>query len=241
MELIGIKSKIIKTGDDLVSVINQSLLSANQVLQNGDVLVISSKVVAVSQKRVHKLNESRDFPEELKELVRSEAEVVYPGPIVDFTLKYNIIIPNAGIDKSNAEPGTVILWPENPQQTVNEIRDLLIKEYALNTLGVLLVDSRCQPLRQGVSGVSIVYSGFIGVEDRRGEPDLYGRKLMITKQAKADELASAANLIMGEGNEAIPFVIARKAPLIFTDKKQDSLAEQFISPSECIFGSVFRY
>lgn len=240
MQLFPLKSELVQVDDDLTSHILQSLNTADQKLKNKDVLVISSKVIALAQGRTLTMKDPND-KNELRELVKTEADKWYPGDIVDFTLKYNIIIPNAGIDKSNAKPGTVILWPENPQQTVDAFRDQLMQEFNLQELGIIMIDSRCQPLRQGVSGIAMAYSGFIGVEDKRGEPDLYGRPLAITKEAKADELAAAANLMMGEGNEAVPFVIVRNAPIKFTDQNQDSITAQFIEPDDCIFGSVFKY
>ncbi|MBP7819367.1 coenzyme F420-0:L-glutamate ligase [Candidatus Gracilibacteria bacterium] len=240
MQLIGLKSEIVGLNDDLLTKILASLNSAAQTLKDGDVLVVSSKVVALAQGRVAKLA-NRDDKSELRELVKQESDYFIPGEIVDFTLKYNIIIPNAGIDKSNAADDLVILWPENPQAYTDQLRQSLMQKFALKKLGVILNDSRCQPLRQGVSGISLTYSGIIGVEDRRGEPDLFGRELKITKEAKADALAVAANLVMGEGNEAIPFVIARNAPVRFTDEPQDSIALQYIAPEDCIFGTIFQF
>ncbi|PIQ78666.1 hypothetical protein COV81_04600 [Candidatus Peregrinibacteria bacterium CG11_big_fil_rev_8_21_14_0_20_41_10] len=240
MQLFPLQSQIIEANDNLIEKIATSLENNQQVLKNKDILVVSSKVVALCQGRTKQLN-NPDDKNELRELVKEEAEKWYPGDLVDFTLKYNIIIPNAGIDKSNARPGTVILWPTAPQKTVDDIRSALITKYNLTDLGIILIDSRCQPLRQGVSGISIAYSGIIGVEDNRGEPDLFGRPLAITRQSKADELACAANLLMGEGNQAIPFVIVREAPIKFTNIPQDSLMEQFIDPKACIFNAVFNY
>jgi coenzyme F420-0:L-glutamate ligase len=240
MQLFGLKSEIIMAGDNLFNKILDSLEANQAQLQDSDVLVVSSKVVALAQNRVVKMA-NRDDKNELRELVKKEADYFIPGEIVDFTLKYNIIIPNAGIDKSNSIEDHVILWPSDPQKFVDELRQKLMEKFNLENLGVIMNDSRCQPLRQGVSGISITYSGIIGVEDKRGEPDLFGRELKITKEAKADALAASANLVMGEGNEATPFVIVRNAPVKFTSEKQDSIADQFIDPATCIFGTIFQF
>lgn len=240
MELKAIKSEIVRANDNLLEHIKNSLAANQAELKSGDIFVVSSKIVALTQGRVKKLNNPDDV-EEFQKLVQSEADKYIPGEFINFTLKYNIIIPNAGIDRSNAEVGTVVLWPEDPQKAVDELRQQLMSEYGLSELGVMTIDSRCQPLRLGISGLSIAYSGFIGVEDNRGEPDLFGRPLTVTQEAKSDELAAAANIMMGEGNQAQPFVIIRNAPVKFTDEPQDAINAQYIPPEDCLFKSVFNF
>lgn len=240
MQIIPVSSRIIKAGDNLLDALTEAITKSKQKIDEKDVIVISSKVIALSQNRVKKLIH-RDNRSIFREVVESEADYFVPGDIVDFTFKYNIIIPNAGIDKSNAEPGTVILWPENPQATVDELRLKLMSHYKLRNLGVMMIDSHCIPLRKGTSGICLAYSGFIGVEDCRGQKDLYQNPLKITQEAKADELASASNIMMGEGDQARPFVIIKGAPVTFTARQQDSIKAQAIPYDQCIFNTVMNF
>ena len=90
-----------------------------------------------------------------------------------------------------------------------------------------MIDSHCQPLRTGVVGIALGWAGIEGVEDERGEKDLYGKELHVTQKNSADQLASAASLMMGEGNESIPFVLIKKAPIKFTNKKFDQGSYSF--------------
>lgn len=114
-----------------------------------------------------------------------------------------------------------------------------MKEYKLRKLGILLSDSHCQPLRLGTSGIAIGWDGFEGVEDIRGSKDLFGKKMKYTQIAVADCIASAANLLMGESDASIPFVIIRDLKVKWTDKKA-SAKDYFISPKECIYRSFYN-
>lgn len=244
MELIPIKSPLIKANDDLTKILSGLFDEQNLILENGDVLVISSKVIALAEGRIVKLDEvevTEDVQEirnakyvetiakngaAFKQLVLNEADRFLDGENVYLTLKNNILIPHAGIDLSNTPEGTAILWPENSFQSAENIRDYFQSEYNLDEMGVVVIDSHCQPLRTGVVGIALGWSGIEGVEDERGSCDLYGKELHVTQKNSADQLASAASLLMGEGSESIPFVLVRNAPVEFTNKKfdQDSYA-----------------
>lgn len=240
MQIIPISSIIIQEGDKIKEAFIEAAIKAKQKLDENSIIVFSSKVIALSQNRVKQMRH-RDNRSLFREVVEEEADYFVPGDVVDFTFKYNIVIPNAGIDKSNAKPGTVILWPENPQETVDDLRLQLMAHYKVRNLGIMIIDSHCIPLRQGTSGVCIAYSGFIGVEDYRSQKDLFGNPLKVTLEAKADELASAANIMMGEGDQCRPFVIIKGAPVTFTARAQDSLKSQAIAYDQCIFNTVMKF
>ena len=201
-------------------------------LKNRDIVIIASKALAFSQGR---LVESDD----IKGLVKKEADKILDEGEMTITLKNKILIPNAGIDNSNTPKGTVILWPERPFHFAREIRSLLMEYYLLNDLGVLITDSHCQPLRAGTTGIAIGWAGFEGVRNEIGKKDLFGRKMEYTKLAVADNLASAANLEMGETNASIPFVIARDLPVDFTNEEY-SEDDYYISPDQCIYKSFYE-
>ncbi|MGH7237527.1 MAG: coenzyme F420-0:L-glutamate ligase, partial [Candidatus Saccharimonadales bacterium] len=95
-----------------------------------------------------------------------------------FTIKDNTLIPMAGIDESNGD-GNYVLWPKDSQKTVNEIREYLKNRFKLKTIGVVITDSTCQPLRRGTIGVCLAHSGFLALNDYRQKPDLFGRKFNV--------------------------------------------------------------
>jgi len=197
--------------------------------------VIASKVVAYSQGLLRKVADDEAF----RELVRREADAVLDEGTMVLTMKNKVLIPNAGIDRSNVPEGEAVLWPEKPFEAARKIRAELMEEFGVSELGVVISDSHCQPLRMGTSGIGIGWAGFEGVRDERGSKDLYGREMVYTKVAVADNLASAANLLMGETDASIPFVLVRGAPAVFSDQESGADA-YFISPDECIYKGLYN-
>jgi len=163
-----------------------------------------------------------------------EADEVLSGvPRILLTLKNKMLMPNAGIDHSNAPPNHVILLPKDPWVSSEKARSVVMKRFG-RKIGVLLMDSRVMPLRMGTIGLALGVAGFEPLEDLRGEPDLYGKVLLLTLRAIADDLASAAQIIMGEAAEGNPGVLVRGAPIKMTDKpvNRDSM---YIPPEECLY------
>jgi len=245
MQLFGIRTKLIEPGEDLVSVILDAIHTQQLAIEDGDVLIIASKAVAVVQGRIVKLSSMKPSEEAKKlaekydmepgyvEVVLQEAQKVYGGVSKALlTLKNNVLTPNAGADHKNAPKGCVVLWPENPHEVAEEIRGEILKRTG-KRLGVLIVDSRVTPLRMGTSGVAIGIAGLEPVRDCRGVRDLYGKPLLITRHALADDLASAAHLVMGEVGERIPAVLVRDAPVNLSEKVDPSSV--VISAEECLF------
>ncbi|TSC69806.1 MAG: hypothetical protein G01um101470_954, partial [Parcubacteria group bacterium Gr01-1014_70] len=113
--------------------------------------------------------------------------------------------------------GKLILLPKDSFKTARELRGKLKYKYNVKHLGVLITDSRTIPLRAGVTGVALGYAGFRGIRDYRGTVDIFGRKMKISRTDVADSLATAAVLVMGEGNEQQPLAIIEKAPIEFCD------------------------
>jgi len=236
----------------------QKLLGAldegSETLKNGDVLVIASKVVAYSQGLLLKTrisnietrnksetrnsNSQNELPT-FEELIHQEADKVLEEGEMVLTMKNKVLIPNAGIDSSNTPEGEVILWPKEPFQSARDLRKALMEKFGLDELGIVISDSHCQPLRMGTSGIGIGWAGFEGVHDEIGSKDLYGREMRYTKIAAADNLASAANMEMGETDASIPFVIIRDAKVRFSEA-EFSEKDYFISPDECIYSGLYN-
>jgi len=249
MQVLAIRTQIFKPGDDLVSFVVKSLRERDIELKNGDILAISSKVVASAEKRIVSLREIRpsekarelankhSLEPEFAELVLRESEKIYGGVYKSIlTLKNGILTVNAGVDNKNAPVGYVVLWPLNPQNRADEIRKE-IKERTGKGIGVVIVDSQVVPLRMGTRGLALAVAGFKPVEDCRDKGDLFRKTLVITRHSIADDLASAAHLLMGETDEQTPVVLIRDAPVSFTEVVNED--EMKISPEECVYMRSF--
>ena len=192
-----------------------------QELRDGDVLVISSKFIAISEGRIVSLDSvtpsvrakelSRDYeiPAELCELIIQESDQVLGG-VKGFilTLKHGLFTPNAGIDKSNIEHGRVVLYPADPLRSATQVVDSTWSRRGVR-VGAVVSDSRLMPTRMGTTGVALAATGFRAIRDMRGTPDLFGNPLKVTRQALGDDLCAGAQLVMGEAAESTPIVIVR--------------------------------
>lgn len=254
MEILPLKTGILQKGFNLIEKIQQVLVKNQLKLQEGDILIISSKIIAVSENRIVDLKtikasrRAKNFKRtrygrgkedpRIIELILREADAVMPGQMI-LTWKNNSLIPEAGIDLSNIPKGFAVLWPKNPQKQARAIWKQLKEKFKLKNFGVLICDSHCQPMRWGVTGLGVAWAGFEGIEDARGQKDIYGKPLKHTRKAIADNLASAALILMGEAGEKIPFVIARNSPVKFTNKPQGG-KETAIKPKQCIFSGIYN-
>jgi coenzyme F420-0:L-glutamate ligase len=203
---------------DVVQFIDESVGAR---LRDRDVLVISSKFVAVSEGRVLELRgvrvgarakelaaKHRIDPRLCELVIRESDEVIGGIPGFLLTSKDGLLTPNAGIDKSNVRHGTVVLYPRRPEVSAWRIREGL--KFARGvSVGVVICDSRLSPTRRGTTGVAVASSGIEAVLDMRGKSDLFGNLLKVTSQAVADDLSSAAEILMGESDEGVPVVLVR--------------------------------
>ena len=231
---------------DVFEVFLKTLKKNETKLEDGDVLVISTKYISNSQGRIvdleniqisdEGLNVSKKYQlkPEIAEVVIRESDKIFGG-ISGFviTSSDNIMAPNAGIDKSNAKKGKVILYPENPYLIAEQLRRKIFLKMLIH-VGVILVDSRLMPARIGTSGVAIACAGIEPVLDMRSKKDLDGNPLKVTFQAVVDNLATIANHKMGEGAESKPFAIVRNSGANLTDRKINSL-EMAIDPDQCVY------
>ena len=231
---------------DLYDKIMDSLKSSKISLEDGDVLVISSKYVSNSQGRLINLenivaskegialSKKYQIKPKIAEVVLRESDFVFGG-ITGFviTSSDNIMAPNAGIDKSNAKNGTVILYPNNPYQIAEELKRKIFLDKLFH-VGIIIVDSRLMPARVGTTGVSIACAGIEPINDMRTKNDLDGNPLKVTFQAVVDNLASIANHKMGEGSESKPIAIIRESGAKLSDRKI-SPNEMAISHEQCVY------
>jgi len=218
MKFIPIKTRLIlPPKDDIYPVLDKYLPS----LSEGDVVFITSKILAIHQGQCKKIKTgNRD---EKDKLIKKEAEVYIPrkecpGEHVILTLKEHTLIPSAGIDESNSSDH-YIFWPKNSNEEAKKICNYLKKKYKIKKLAVVITDSHTIPMRYGVMGISTGFFGIKPLRDYRGQKDIFGRKLKMTKSNIVDSLANIAVLIMGEGAEQTPIVIGRGLDMVeFTNR-----------------------
>lgn len=218
MEVTGLKSRTIKERDDILKAINEALKKNKISLKEKDILVIASKVLALSQGRVSDVSNVDYKKGELKKIIKKEGGKLFETNYCWLTYKDNHLIPNAGIDKSNVPKGKIVLWPKTPYKQAEKIQSELRKKHKLKKLGVIISDSTCAPLRPGVHGISIGHFGFEGIEDCRSKKDIHGKRMQVTRRALADSLASAALIVMGETAEKKPFAVISEPPVKFTNR-----------------------
>jgi coenzyme F420-0:L-glutamate ligase/coenzyme F420-1:gamma-L-glutamate ligase len=236
--VIPIKSQKMFGSFHLGRTVANSIARSNEKLIEGDIVVVSSKFAAIAEgrfvdlRKIRPSNKARslalryDLDPSVAEIVINESEAILGG-IRGFALAVSkgILAPNAGIDRSNAPHGYAILYPKDPSKTTQKLRTYLIaksldlskKKKKIAQLGVVLSDSRVTPTRLGTIGIAIAASGFKSVVDFRGKKDLFGNKLKVTVKAVADQISSAAQLVMGEASESIPIVIIRGYQAEFVD------------------------
>ncbi|MBI3952825.1 MAG: coenzyme F420-0:L-glutamate ligase [Candidatus Doudnabacteria bacterium] len=207
MLITPVKTRIFKTSEPL----GEFIISYLPKVEDKSIIVITSKIVALSQGRRVALNNPKDKTKWIKQ----ESEQYIRTRWCYLTLKDGHWCANAGIDESNAEGGGFILWPKDCYGTAKQLRLSLLKHYRLKNLGILITDSRIFPLRAGVTGVALSYAGFRGLRNYIGKKDLFGRKLKMTKTNVADSLASAAVLAMGEAAETCPLALVTDAMVEF--------------------------
>ena len=246
LTVIPLKSKRQEGSFDLFDEMSKIFSNNKMLLENGDVIIISSKYVANSQSRILDTNSifaskaaeniSKKFKIKPKfaEVILRESDKIFGG-VSGFviTSSDNILAPNSGIDKSNSDGTKLILYPENPYQIAENIKRRIFFEYNIH-VGIIIVDSRLMPARVGTVGIAIACAGFEPVNDLRGKQDLDGNPLKVTFQATADNLASIANHKMGEGSESQPIAIIKDSKCNLTSRTI-SHKEMAISHEQCVY------
>ena len=241
---VGIRTGIIHEGDDLADALLDGILQTEAgCFADGDILVIAESAVATSEGSVVRLatvipgNESLTLGDRygidprLAEVVKRESDEIVGGiPGHLLCMKGGTLLPNAGVDASNAPPGCVVLLPKDPDLSARTIREE-IREQTGARVSVIIADSRTHAMRSGCSGVAIGCSGIPSVIDVRGHRDLFGRPLEVTKQALADNIASAAEIVMGEADESTPAALIRGIGIPIGDCE----GIESIAAEDCLF------
>lgn len=212
MHVTAYRTPIVHANDDLYEILRSSL---PRPLPERSVVAVTSKIVSLCQGRVEPMSEAakkdKDIERQEKHNLVKRFAQKYTEPDnhrykIMLAMTHNMLFVNAGIDESNVAEGYV-LWPEKLQQTTNEIWEFLRKEYGVKEVGVILTDSKTQPLFWGVSGATIAHCGFAALNKKVGSPDLFGREMRMTHEGVWQALAAAAVFEMGEAAEQTPLAV----------------------------------
>ncbi len=206
------------------------------------IVAITSKIISLCEGRVIKLDQTNK-----DNLIAKEADYYIVNPSNKFsklilTIKNNILVPAAGIDESNVQ-NHYVLWPKNSQKSANDIRQYLKQRFSLIQVGVIITDSRTNPLRWGTTGVALAHSGFLSLKDYIGKKDLFGKELKVSVANVADALATAAVLEMGEADEQTPLAVIEDIPFVeFIDRNpsQQELAQLHVGLKDPMYAPLFK-
>ena len=198
----------VSTGDDLARLLLASLQIDGLTLEDGDVVVVTHKIVSKAEGAVRPL-ESDDEDAAYRQIVAEESVEVLRrrGDLVIARTQHGFICANAGVDRSNATAGTAILLPRDPDRSAHRLRTAL-ETASGSSIAVVISDTFGRPWRRGLVDVAIGLSGAEALLDLRGSTDSSGRELAVTEIAVVDEIAAAADLVMGKA-DAIPAALLR--------------------------------
>ena len=216
----------IRPGDQLGEIVAEACATApNGPLESGDVLVVTQKVVSKAEGRLVAVDP--DDPLSHKALVEAEAARIVRrrGDLIITETRHGFVCANSGVDLSNVERGTAALLPLDSDRSARRIRDIVRARLGVE-VGVVISDTFGRPWRRGLTDVAIGVAGIAGVVDLRGTPDALGRVMQVTEVAVADEIASAAELVMGKST-GIPVAVVRG---VDPEWLRDSSVDELIRP-----------
>jgi dihydrofolate synthase / folylpolyglutamate synthase len=232
------KTHKITAGDNMYKLLDKYLPK----LEEKSVVAVTSKIVGICEGRLIKAQST----EQKFKLAEKEAEYYLPPEENQYgimlSINHNLLVASAGIDASNSD-GYFSLWPKDPQKSVNNIREYLVKNHKRKHLGVILTDSKLSPLRWGVTGYAITHSGFKALNSYIGKPDLFGRIMHAEQTNVMDSLASAAVVTMGEGDEQQPLAVITDVPFVtFQDRNptQKELEALKIAIKDDVYAAMLR-
>ncbi len=225
LRIIGLETiPDIKPGDDIADLIVKSCIQEGVNIDDGDIIVVAQKIVSKAEKRILDINSLKpsDKAVKLSEFTGKDAKFIeavlmeskevvkaVPGHLITIT-RHGITCANAGIDRSNVSglENIITLLPVDPDASAENIRRG-IEKLTGRKVAVVISDTYGRPLRNGQINVAIGLSGINPFKDYRGIRDLTGYTLHVKNIALADEIASAAELVMGQAQEKIPVAIVK--------------------------------
>src|SRR5487761_267398 len=201
----------ISPGDDLAGLIADAVTApGGPGLLDGDILVVTSKVVSKAEGRVTAMTREDAVEAETVRVVARR------GTMMISQTRHGFVLAAAGVDESNTAPGTVVLLPEDPDESARRLRKALHTSTG-RRIGVIVTDTMGRPWRAGQTDAAIGAAGVIPVRDYRGEADTFGNILEVTVAAVADEIAAAADLVKGKASH-VPVAVVRGLAGFVTDE-----------------------
>lgn len=222
----------VRPGDDLAGIIAEAAATAGDPLSDGDVVVVTQKVVSKAEGRLVAVDP--DDPLSHKAVVEAETVRVLRrrGDLVISETRHGFVCANAGVDLSNVELGYAALLPEDSDRSARRIRDGLRARAGVE-VAVIVSDTFGRPWRRGLTDVAIGCAGIGAILDHRGQRDTQGRELVVTEVAVVDELAAAADLVLGKATGCPVAVIGGVDPSWF--RRGEVRSELVRHPSEDLF------
>jgi len=212
----------VSRGDDLPALLLASLETSGLALENGDVVVITHKVVSKAEGAVVPLTGDDEDAAYRRIVLDESVEVLRRrGGLVIARTRHGFICANAGVDRSNSAPGTVVLLPRDPDRSAHGIR-MALEAASGSSIAVIVSDTFGRPWRRGLVDVAIGLSGIAALLDLKGTSDALGRELAVTEIAIIDEIAAAADLVMGKA-DAVPAALLRGLDLAPGDGRATDL------------------
>ena len=225
MIVTPIKTRILQPPqDDLLAAISESELE----LQEEDIVIVSSKVVAIHEGRCIPITDDIDKDELAKK--ESDVFVERPDSRWKISIVHSAFISSAGVDESNGN-GHYVLLPKDPQKSAEELYNFFREKYGVKKLGVVIVDSHSIPLRYGALGISLGWWGIEPITYFTGKPDLFDRPVKYLRTNIADSLAAAGVLAIGEVDEQTPVAVVQGVPHV-TFTNRDTSKDLFVPPRE---------
>lgn len=239
LEIIGLEGLgEVKQGDSVGQLVWEACSRLGITLSHEDILVVAHKIVSKAEGRTLRLDQiqpspralelSRELdkdPRVLEAILRESRRIIKIGRgTIIVETHHGFICANAGVDLSNVGPDRVALLPENPDRSAKEIREALRRLSGIAP-AVIISDSFGRPWRLGTVDVAVGVCGLKPLKDDRGTRDRYGYELRASVSAVADEVASAAELVMGKRDE-IPAVIVRGCNL----EREEGSAKELLRP-----------
>jgi coenzyme F420-0:L-glutamate ligase/coenzyme F420-1:gamma-L-glutamate ligase len=200
----------VSSGDDLARLIADAALAADGPgLLDGDILVVTSKVVSKAEGRVVAMSRDDAIAAETVRVVARR------GATTIAQTRHGLVMAAAGVDESNTAPGTVVLLPEDSDDSARRLRKALRARLGV-TVGVVVTDTMGRPWRAGQTDTAIGAAGVLPVRDHRGERDTFGNTLEVTMAAVADEIAAAGDLVKSKARQ-LPVALVRGLSALVTD------------------------
>jgi len=225
IKLIALKNfPLIEPNDNLGEIIINCISSNNITIDDNDIIVVAQKIISKSENRYVDLNtidvsvKAKELSQKLNKGEGLVQAIINESNKIISTEKNVLIVEhklgfiniNAGIDQSNIlhNKSLALLLPENPSKSAQDLHTQISKELNKN-ISIIISDSMTRPFRSGVTNFALASHNIQSLIDLKGEEDIFGNKLKGTEIASADELASAAGLLMGQGNEGTPVILIK--------------------------------